>query len=177
LEKVQGLLFYISLLILSFPISAQKSDKKPLLEPSVRKSGPYFGLQQGLFLVGEIGMEAQFKEIKFKQPKTHGLHAGLEFNIPNKALGANAGFWHKPSRFDLTYGFDVALRSNFEAERYGIAPVIGYKLFGLHVRAGYMLLTPSKIFTETNQLFINARFIVVNKRDFKWNKRKKKKKK
>lgn len=166
----------LGLMFLSLPISAQKSDKKPLLDPSIRKLGPYFGLQQGKFLVGEIGMEAQFKEINFKRPKTNALHAGLEYNIPNNALGVSAGYWHKPSRFDLTYGFDVALRSNFKAERYGIAPVVGYKIFGLHVRAGYMFLTPSKIFTETNQLFINARFILVNRRDFKWNKRKKKKK-
>ena len=159
-------------MILSVPVSAQRSDKKPLLEPSVRKMGPYIGLQRGLYTVGEIGMEFQYKDINFKKPKTHGLHAGLEYNIPNNALGFNAGYFHKPSRLDLTYGFDVALRSNFKAERYGISPVIGYKLFGLHIRAGYMFLTPSKIFTETNQLFVNVRFIMVNNRKFKWNKRK-----
>ncbi|RYM34241.1 hypothetical protein ERX46_09815 [Brumimicrobium glaciale] len=159
-------------MILSVPVSAQRSDKKPLLEPSVRKMGPYIGLQRGLYTVGEIGMEFQYKDINFRKPKTHGLHAGLEYNIPNNALGFNAGYFHKPSRLDLTYGFDVALRSNFKAERYGISPVIGYKLFGLHIRAGYMFLTPSKIFTETNQLFVNVRFIMVNNRKFKWNKRK-----
>ena len=162
-------------MLLSHPVFAQRSDKKPLLDPSVRKLGPYFGLQQGRFLVGEIGMEAQFKDIRLLKPKTHGLHAGLEYNIPNNALGANAGYWHKPSRLDLTNGFDVVLRSNFEARRYGISPVIGYKIFGLHLRAGFMFLTPSKIFTETNQLFINARFIIVNNRKFQWNKRKKQK--
>lgn len=164
-------------MFLSLPVSAQRSDKKPLLDPSVRKGGPYIGLQKGRFTVGELGMEFQYKNISFKKPKTHGIHAGLEYNIPNNALGLNAGYWHKPSRLDLTYGFDVALRSNFEAERYGISPVIGYKIFGLHVRAGYMLLTPSKIFTETNHLFVNVRFTIINSRDFKWNNRKKKKKK
>jgi hypothetical protein len=159
-------------MILSVPVSAQRPDRKPLLEPSVRKMGPYIGLQRGLYTVGEIGMEFQYKDINFRKPKTHGLHAGLEYNIPNNALGFNAGYFHKPSRLDLTYGFDVALRSNFKAERYGISPVIGYKLFGLHIRAGYMFLTPSKIFTETNQLFVNVRFIMVNNRKFKWNKRK-----
>lgn len=163
------------LMLLSVPVSAQRSGKKPLLEPSVRKSGPYIGLQRGLYTVGEIGMEFQYKDINLRKPKTHGLHAGLEYNIPNNALGFNAGYFHKPSRLDLTYGIDVALRSNFKAERYGISPVIGYKFFGFHLRAGYMFLTPSKIFTETNQLFINLRFIMVNNRKFKWNKRKKRK--
>lgn len=167
----------VGLMILSLPVYAQRSDKKPWLDPSVRKGGPYIGIQKGKFTVGELGMEFLYKNISFSKPKTHALHAGLEYNIPNNALGLNMGYYHKPSRLDLTYGFDVALRSNFEAERYGIAPVIGYKLFGLHVRAGYMFLTPSKIFTETNQLFVGARFTIINNRDFKWNKRKKKKKK
>lgn len=167
---------YIQLILVLFlALNAWSQKKKPLLDPSVRKIGPYFGLQQGKYTVGEIGMEAQFKDIRLKKPKTHALHAGLEYNIPNNALGFNAGYWHKPSRVDLTYGFDVALRSNFKAERYGISPVIGYKLFGLHVRVGYMFLTPSKIFTGTNKLFINARFTIVNNRKFKWNNRKRKK--
>ncbi|RFC55771.1 hypothetical protein [Brumimicrobium aurantiacum] len=166
------LLFGFALIFNVPTLNAQK--KKPLLDPSVRKLGPYFGVQKGKYYVGEIGMEAQFKDIKLVKPKTHALHAGIEYNIPNNVLGFNAGYWHKPSRVDLTYGFDVTLRSNFEEERYGISPVIGYKLFGFHIRVGYMLLTPSKTFTETNTLFINLRFILVNNRKFKWNNRKKK---
>ncbi|WP_107039088.1 hypothetical protein [Brumimicrobium mesophilum] len=176
MKKVFHLIVVINLIVLSLPLSAQKSNKKPLLDPSVRKMGPYFGIQKGAFFVGEVGMEIQYKDIKLRKPKTHSLHAGLEYNIPNSALGLNMGYWHKPSRLDLTYGFDVALRSNFEVERFGIAPVIGYKIFGLHVRAGYMFLTPSNIFTETNQLFINARFTIINNRNFKWNNRRKKRK-
>lgn len=154
---------------------SQKSERKPLIDVSVRKLGPYFGLQQGRFTVGEIGMELQYKNIKIKKPKTHGFHTGLEYNIPNNALGLNLGYWHKPGRVDLTYGFDVALRSNFNDTRFGFSPVIGYKLFGFHLRAGYMFLTPSTIFTETNNLFINLRFILVNNRKVQWNKRNKKK--
>ena len=177
MKKVIHLVVLFGLFSSSLHISAQKLNKKPLLDPSVRKMGPYLGVQKGLFYVGELGMELQYKDIKLIKPKTHSLHAGLEYNIPNNALGFNMGYWHKPSRVDLTYGFDVALRSNFKAQRYGISPVIGYKLFGFHIRAGYMFLTPSQLFTETNQLFVNLRFVIVNNRNFKWNKRKKKKKK
>jgi len=164
----------ICLILLSLPLYAQNKKKKPLLDPHVRKIGPYFGVQKGKFFVGEIGMEAQFKDIRLVKTKTNSFHAGLEYNIPNNTLGLNAGYFHKPSRVDFTYGIDVALRSNFSEERYGISPVIGYKLFGFHLRAGYMLLTPSKTFIETNQLFINLRFILVNNRKFEWNRRKKK---
>lgn len=176
MRNIAHLIILLGLLFLSLPIYAQRSDKKPWLDPSVRKGGPYLGLQKGVYTVGELGMEFLYKNINFKKPKTHAIHAGLEYNIPNNVLGFNTGYYHKPSRLDLTYGFDLALRSNFKLERIGISPVIGYKLFGLHVRAGYMFLTPSNVFTETNQLFVNVRFTIINNRDFKWNKRKKKKK-
>src|SRR5690554_8017428 len=94
-------------------------------------------------------MELQFKDTRWVKTTTNSFHARLEYNIPNHVLGLNAGYFHKPSRVDLTYGVDVALRSNFNEERYGISPVLGYKLFGFHLRVGYMFLTPSKTFTET----------------------------
>jgi len=163
----------ISILFLfSSGIVFSQKKKKPLIDPNVKKLGPYFGIQQGRYTVGEIGMEAQFKDIRFKKPKTNAAHLGLGYNIPNNALQINGGYWHKPSRVDLTYGVDICMRSDFSTERYGISPVVGYKIFGFHMRAGYMFLTPSETFTETNQLFINLRFTLVNNRDFNWNKRK-----
>lgn len=168
-----GFVVYIMMLLLSSgggTTFAQK-DKKPLLDPHVRKLGPYFGVQQGRFTVGEIGMEAQFKDIRLKKTKTHAVHLGLGYNFSNNALQINSGYWHKPSRFDLTYGVDVCMRSNFEEERYGVSPVVGYKVFGFHIRAGYMLLTSADAFTATNTLFVNLRFTLVNNRNFKWNRR------
>lgn len=171
---MQKLLFFILLVILFTPHStcAQKDNKKPLLDPHVRKMGPYFGIQQGRYTVGEIGMELQFKNINLKKPKTNAYHLGLGYNIPNNALQINGGYWHKPSRLDLTYGVDVCLRSDFSEERFGFAPVVGYKLFGFHIRAGYMFLTPPIHFVNTNTLFINLRFTLVNNRKFQWNRRK-----
>lgn len=166
------MIFFIPM---GFILFAQNKSKKPLLDPSIRKMGPYFGIQQGEFTVGEVGMEMQFKDIRLVKTKTNSFHLGVEYNIPNNALGFNGGYFHKPSRLDLTYGIDVAMRSNFKEERYGASPVIGYKVFGFHIRVGYMFLTPSKTFVNTNQLFINLRFILVNNRKFKWNNRKKKK--
>lgn len=168
----QFLYFIFTVLICTSQPFAQQ-EKKPLIEPHVKKLGPYFGIQQGRFTVGEIGMEAQFKSLKIKRPKTHGVHLGLGYNIPNNSMQINTGYWHKPSRFDLTYGVDFGMRSNFEVNRFGIAPVVGYKIFGFHLRAGYMFLTRSTTFTETNTLFINLRFILVNRRNFSLNRRKK----
>lgn len=167
----RSILISVLFLLISGAVFTQK-DKKPLIDPHVRKLGPYFGIQQGRYTVGEIGMEAQFKDIRFKKPKTNAFHLGLGYNIPNNALQINGGYWHKPSRFDLTYGVDICMRSDFDTERFGISPVVGYKIFGFHIRAGYMLLTPSETFIATNTLFVNLRFTLVNNRDFDWNKRK-----
>lgn len=172
-SKKYSILFI--LLLVAFSLSAQKKNKKPWLDPHVRKMGPYFGIQQGEFTVGEIGMELQFKDIRLVKTKTNVFHLGAQYNIPNNVLGFNGGYYHKPGRVDLTYGIDVAVRSNFSEERYGVSPVIGYKLFGFHLRVGYMFLTPSTTFIKTNELFINLRFTIINNRNFKWNRRKKKK--
>lgn len=149
-----------------------QKEKKPLLDPHVRKLGPYFGVQQGKYTVGELGMEAQFKDIRLKKTKTNAFHLGVGYNIPNNAMQINGGYWHKPSRLDLTYGFDICMRTDFYEERFGISPVVGYKIFGFHVRAGYMFLTPADTFIATNTLFINLRFTLVNNRNFNWNRRK-----
>jgi hypothetical protein len=166
-----SILFAIGFLLFS-GVTYSQNKKKPLIDPSVKKLGPYFGIQQGRYTVGEIGMEFQHKGIRLKQPKTNAVHLGLGYNIPNNTLQINGGYWHKPSRFDLTYGADICLRSDFDTERFGISPVIGYKVFGFHVRAGYMFLTPSTSFIQTNTLFLNLRFLLVNRRNFSWNKRK-----
>ena len=169
--NIQGILIIV-LVVLNTVSIAQNSNKRPFLDPNVRKLGPYFGIQAGRYYVGEIGMETQYKNIKIFKPKTNAFNVGLEYNIPNNTLGISTGYWHKPSRFDLTYGLDFVLRTNFDDERYGVSPVIGYKIFGFHIRAGYMFLTSSSTFHKTNQLFVNLRFLLVNNRKFKWNKRK-----
>lgn len=166
-----SILLIAFVLMLSGSVWSQKK-KKPLIDPNVKKLGPYFGIQQGRYTVGEIGMEFQHKDIRLKKPKTNAFHLGLGYNIPNNSLQINGGYWHKPSRFDLTYGADICIRSDFDTERFGISPVVGYKVFGFHIRAGYMFLTPSETFIATNTLFINLRFTLVNNRNFDWNKRK-----
>ena len=165
-------IFLITVFVLLSGSTLAQKKKKPLIDPSVKKLGPYFGIQQGRYTVGEIGMEFQHKDIRLKKPKTNAFHLGLGYNIPNNSLQINGGYWHKPSRFDLTYGVDICMRSDFDTERFGISPVVGYKVLGFHIRAGYMFLTSSETFTETNQLFVNLRFTLVNNRDFDWNKRK-----
>lgn len=152
-----------------------KKKKDPLLSVNVRKIGPYFGIQQGRYTVGELGGEIQFKQIKIKKPLTHALYMGGEYNIPNNSLGFNAGAWRKPGRFDFTYGVNLAYRTDFEFNRWGGGPFVGYKIYGFHLFTGYNFLTRAGQFTEVNQLYISLRFTLVNNREtnFEWRKRKK----
>lgn len=155
----------------------QKDKKKdPLVKINVRKTGPYFGIQQGVYTVGELGGEMQFKRVKLKKPTTHGINVGAEYNITHNALGFNAGAWRKPGRFDFTYGLNLAYRTNFDESRWGGGPVIGYKIFGFHALVGYNFLTRSANFVESNDLYIGLRFILVNNRKSTWNWRKREKK-
>ncbi|SFT89714.1 hypothetical protein SAMN05216474_3020 [Lishizhenia tianjinensis] len=149
-----------------------EQKKKPLL--SVRKTGPYIGLQQGRYRQLEFGAEMQFKQVKLIHPKTHAVNMGFDYNFKENVLGYSAGYWFKKGRLNLTYGGSIALRSNFEETRFGIGPAIGYKFLPLHLQTGYMFLTPSESFTNTNHLYISLRFVLINDRDYNWRKRNKK---
>lgn len=139
----------------------------------VKKTGPYFSLQQGKYLVPELGVERQWKQIKLATAFTHAVHMGFNYNFKYKVLGYDVGYWVKPSRIGLTYGGNFVLRTDFNETRLGFAPVIGYKLFGFHLQTGYHFLTRSTTFTETNTFFISLRFVLINDRDVDVNKGKK----
>ena len=58
--------------------------RKPLFKVNVKKTGPYFGLQQGKYLVPEIGIERQWKKIKLSNSVTHAAHMGFNYNFKYK---------------------------------------------------------------------------------------------
>lgn len=148
--------------------------KKQLLDISVKKTGPYFGLQRGKHTVLELGVERQWKQIKLKTAKTQALHMGFNYNFKYNVLGYDIGYWNKPSRIGLTYGGNLVMRTDFDETRIGFAPVLGYKLFGFHLQTGYHFLTPATDFIETNRFFVSLRFVWINDREVDWGKKKKK---
>lgn len=160
--------------------SLKKDDKKePLLKISVRKRGPYFGLQQGAFTFAELGGEMQWKQVKWKKPTTYALNAGALYKLTNNVFGFNAGAWRKHGRFDFTYGVNLAYRTDFQYNSFGLGPVVGYKVWGFHFLAGYDFLSQRKYFREANTLYVAARFLLVSERKstWEWRKRENKKKK
>jgi len=165
------ILFVFSLPLLclgqkSFGVSPLPS--KPLLDASlqVKKTGPYFGLQQGRYLNLEIGGERQWKKVQLLTAQTHAVHTGFMYNFRYNVLGYDVGYWWKPSRLGLTYGGNIFLRTDFDQTKVGIAPVVGYKIWLIHLQTGYQLMPNPRDF-ETNTFFISLRIGIINDRDFK----------
>lgn len=165
----------ITLLFLPFFGEAQSDyyggqffARKPLLDArlNVTKTGPYFGLQQGKYTVLEIGAERQWKVIRLSNAKTHAAHMGFNYNFKYNVLGYDVGYWWKPHRIGLTYGGNLFLRTNFDNTKVGFAPVIGFKMWLLHLQTGYHFMPRPKDF-ETNTFFISLRIGIINDRDFK----------
>jgi len=179
-RKSISLLFVLSV----FTAIGQEDDKwfknpfkkKKLIDITIVKSGPYFGLQRGAYTVLELGVERQWKQVKIKTSETQALHMGFNYNFKYNVLGYDFGYWIKPSRIGLTYGGNFVFRTNFDESRVGLAPVVGYKLFGFHLQTGYHLLTPATYFIETNRFFVSLRFVWINQREIVNNNKKHKKK-
>lgn len=160
----------IIILALSFSfltegIARELPPLKPL-EISVRKVGPYFGYEFGRAPVIELGSEMMFKKISLRKASVHGIHLGMNFGWEEKALGFETGYWYKQGRLNMSFGGSLVVRTNFDETRFGFSPMIGYRLFGFHLQAGYHILTPAETFTNTNNFFMRLRFTLVT--DRKW---------
>lgn len=147
--------------------------KKPLIDIRIKKTGPYFGLQQGKYTIPEFGVERQWKRVKLKSPVIHAAHMGFNYNFKYKVLGYDIGYWVKTHRIGLTYGANLFYRTNFTSDRFGVAPVVGFKFWLLHLQTGYHIMARPKSF-ETNTIFISLRIGIINERDVEWKRRNKK---
>ncbi len=141
--------------------------QKRLIDASLRmvKTGPYIGLQQGKYMVLELGAERQWRKIQLLKARTHAVHMGFNYNFRYNVLGYDVGYWIRPSRLGLTYGGNLFFRTDFNNPKVGIAPVIGYKFWWLHLQTGVHLMPRPNEF-ETNTFFISLRFGIINDRSF-----------
>lgn len=154
----------------------QGEAKRRLLDLSVTKTGPYFGLQRGKYTILELGAERQWKKVRLKMPVTHAVHLGFNYNFKYNMLGYDMGYWYRPHRIGLTYGGNLFMRTNFEHTRVGFAPVVGYKIWLLHFQTGYHFMARLPENFETNRFFVSLRIGIINDRDvdFDWRNSKKK---
>lgn len=166
---------WISLLSLLFIVvfSANCQNRGNVFTIDVKKTGPYIGLQKGKYTVAECGVERQWKEIRLTRSITHAAHLGFNYNFRYNVLGYDMGYWVKPNRIGLTYGANLVFRTDFNDERVGFAPVIGFKFYMFHLQTGYHFLTGRGLDFPTNTFFISLRVGWINDRDFSWGGKKK----
>ena len=164
-------MYRLLIFILLYPFIGFSNESKANIKPlpktfliKVRKAGPYFGYEQGRTQTIELGSELMFKKIKILNANTHGFHLGMNYSWEEKGLGFETGYWYKKGRLNMTFGSSIVLRTNFDESRFGVSPMMGYRLFGFHLQAGYHFLTPSTTFTNTNSFFIRLRFTLVTDR-------------
>lgn len=156
---------------LGLPKAFERSDFKI----NTRKFGVLLGYQQGQYAFFELGAEHQWKKLKLVKPKTYTLNANLEYNFTNKVLGYKLSGWMKVGRLNLTYGANACLYTNFEENKFGMGPAIGYKLLGFHFINGYnfMFNRDKEGFDEFNTIYISVRYFFAQNRTFKFRKKNK----
>ena len=147
--------------------------RKPLIDVRIKKTGPYLGIQRGEYTVPEFGVERQWKRVKLKDPITHAVHMGFNYNLKYNVLGYDIGYWVKPHRVGLTYGGNLFYRTDFTSDRIGFAPVVGFKIWFLHLQTGYHFMANRKSI-RSNTFFVSLRAGVINERDVEWKRKKKK---
>ncbi len=157
----------------------QSQAKQPFIgirKLTIRRSGPYAGLQTGKFLSLEFGYEFQWNKVTLRKPITHAFHTGFNYNFLRNVLGYDAGYWFKVGRMNLTYGANVIFRTDFDVNTLGLAPVVGFKFWQLHLQTGYNFMGRSAKDMETNTFFVSLRYVFIQNRDWKWSKKEEKKK-
>jgi hypothetical protein len=163
----KGSVIVLFFLLSKFTFSQLGDGKIDMPNVKVRKSGPYVGAQRGKYWMGELGAEFQWKQVKLVTAVTQSVRTGFNYDFNQNILGYDLGYWIKPSRLGLTYGGNLIFRSNFNQNRVGFAPVIGYKLFGFHLQTSFNFLSAAASFKNTNTFFVSLRFVMINQRDIK----------
>lgn len=150
------------LLVLFVPYFVVAQHTRPFEFKKIQ-SGPYVGVQQGKHIALELGFEKRIKEVKLIRPLAHAFNVGANYDIKAGLLGADAGYWFRPSRISFTMGLQAAVRTNFEKSSFGLSPTIGYKIWFLHANAGYYLYPNPIPGVQTNRLFIQLRMVFTEK--------------
>lgn len=160
--------------IVAFTSEAQLLKKKDRLYESklrVVKYGPFLGVEFGKYTNFNFGVERQWHQIKLVKPQTHAVNLQFDYNFKQRIMGAELGYWFKPSRFDLTYGARISWVTDYSYNRFGISPNVGYKILQAHLQVGVHLLTPDKNFKNTNTFYASIRYVFISNRDLKRKKR------
>lgn len=157
--------------MLGFSSKAQLLDKVKLPESKMKmvKMGPLLGAEFGKYTNVNFGLERQWQQLKLIKPQTHAAFLLFDYNFRYKVMGAQAGYWFKVGRINLTYGARMGWHTDYDEHRFGIGPNVGYKFLQAHLQLGVNFQTPTDFFKETNMFYASVRWVFINSRDFRKN--------
>ena len=162
-HKVFKICFLVCFL-LSVTINLDAQQKKilgiPLPKYVARKKafGVIAGVERGQYTLLELGVEQHWKKFKLKRAPTFAINANMEYDFWYNVLGYNAGAWFKIGRVNLTYGFTINYITDFERNRFGLGPQIGFRLLGFHLVNGYNFLFADKELQRVNKFYVGLRY-------------------
>lgn len=138
-----------------------------------RNHGMLVGLQRGKYTTIEFGGEIHWRKISLNKPRILATTANMEYNFADNIIGYKAGVWFKRGRINLTYGANLVYFTDFDKNKYGIGPSIGFRLLGFHLVNGYNFLTGDKELEKVNTLYIALRYYFPLDNAFRWEKKNK----
>lgn len=159
-----------------YPISLATSSMRKDLKIISNSYGPIIGLQRGKYTFLEIGAEYHWRKIRLKNPKIYSVGGNFEYNFGHNLLGYKFGFWTKQNRVDLTYGANIMYLTDFNNNKVGLSPTLGFRLIGFHIITGYNFTLGDEAL-KYNTLHIALRYFIPSENKLKVKKSKKKNKK
>ena len=163
--KMKKVIILLYLLISTISFSQRKFFKLPSYD--VVRSGPYIGYQQGDYSSFELGFERQWKDLKLFKSKTTALYGGLNYNYSSGVIGCDVGVWRKLGFLGITYGLAGIYRTDLNYNKFGLSPMIGWKVGRFHLHVGYQLLIPEDYLPGINGFYTTLRFKVWSKKQIK----------
>lgn len=130
----------------------------PAFKVSSRSYVCIVGIQRGKYTFLELGAEKHWTKVKLVNQKTYSLGANMEYNFGNNVLGYKISGWRKVGRINLTFGANLCYYTDFNRNRIGIGPAIGFRLLGFHLINGYNFTIGDSGFTQFNKLYISLRY-------------------
>ncbi len=140
-------------------------DLLPENKLTIRKTGPFLGVEKGKYFFVNFGMEHQIQQLKLIKPRTHAMNFQLDYNFTQNVVGANVGYWMKQGRLNITYGARIRWQNDFEAHNtFGIGPNVGYKFLQAHFQLGAFLSGGDVKLVNGNGIYASLRWVFINER-------------
>jgi hypothetical protein len=185
MRKIVTLLF-LSLFLFVLPAHSQnfrslgspQAFSETNLKIRIKKYGAILGFQRGQYGLIQFGGEVKWKKVKLKNPRVWTAHGLVSYNISNNIMGYHFGTYTRKGRLALTYGGALLFYTDFNQEKFGFTPQIGYRIMFFHVKTGYNFIINRNVgdFNQINTFYFGVHMFLSQEMKMKFKRSKKKKK-